>query len=72
MLFALLLCWQQQALGSDLIALLPQLPYVLLLIAALLALLSNRSRERALSLSVLSTYWLIRQHLQAPLESQPA
>ncbi|MDG2501374.1 MAG: GGDEF domain-containing protein [Porticoccaceae bacterium] len=72
MLFALLLCWQQQALGSDLIALLPQLPSVLLLIAALLALLSNRSRERALSLSVLSTYWLIRQHLQAPLESQPA
>ena len=50
MLLALVLCWQQQALGSDLIALMPQLPYVLLSISALMALLSNRSRELALSL----------------------
>ena len=72
MLLALLLCWQQQALGNDLLALLPQLPYVLLLISALMALLSNRSRELALSLCILFSYWLIRTHLQAPLDSQPA
>ncbi len=72
MLFALILRWQQQALGSNLLALLPQLPYVLLSIAGLIALLSNRTRELALSLSVLCTYWLIRTYLQAPLDSQPA
>lgn len=71
LLLALLLCWQQSALGNDLAALLPQLPYVLLSISGLMALLSNRSRELALSLCMLCAFWLIRTHLQAPLDSQP-
>jgi diguanylate cyclase (GGDEF)-like protein len=71
-LLALLLCWQQSAFGPDLRALLPVLPYILLSIASLIALLSNHSRELALSLLMLGAYWLIRSTLQAPLSSVPA
>jgi diguanylate cyclase (GGDEF)-like protein len=71
-LLALLLCWQQSAFGPDLRALLPVLPYILLSIASLIALLSNQSRELALSLLMLGAYWLIRSTPQAPLSSVPA
>lgn len=71
-LLGLLLCWQQSALGPDLLAILPALPYILLSIASLIALLGNQSRELALILLMLGAYWLIRNALQAPLSSTPA
>jgi hypothetical protein len=67
-----LICWQQQLLPASISALLPQLPFILLLIAAVIAALSNQSRELATSLLMLCAYWLIRSYLQTPLQSLPA
>ena len=67
-----LICWQQQVLPASVIALLPQLPFILLPVAALIAALSNQSRELATSLLMLCAYWLIRSYLQTPLQSLPA
>lgn len=44
------------------------LPYVLLLAALMLAQYFNRSRELACAILLLSAYWLIRTHLQTPLD----
>lgn len=71
-MLALALCWQQQALGTDLVSLLIKLPYVLISVAIVIALVSHHGRELALSLTMLCTYWLIRSHLQAPIDSLPA
>lgn len=65
-------CWQQQILPAALTALLPQLPFILLSVASLIAALSNQSRELATSLLMLCAYWLIRSYLQTPLQSLPA
>ena len=69
---SLLLCWQQSILSEPLKTLLPQLPFILLPIAALIAALSNQSRELATSLMMLCAYWLVRNYLQMPLQSLPA
>lgn len=52
--------------------LLLQLPYILLALAALMALLSNHGLEAGITLSLLCAYWLIQSFLQSPLNSQPA
>ncbi|MDC1211381.1 GGDEF domain-containing protein [Porticoccaceae bacterium] len=52
--------------------LLLQLPYILLTLAALMALLSNHALEAGITLSLLCAYWLIQSFLQSPLNSQPA
>ena len=69
---ATLLCWQQHRLPADLLSLLPQLPFILLPVALLIPLFSNHSKELATSLLMLCAYWLIRNHLQAPLQTVPA
>ncbi|MDG1164668.1 MAG: diguanylate cyclase [Porticoccaceae bacterium] len=69
---SILLCWQQSIVSTQLTALLPQLPCILLSISALIAALSNQSRELATSLLMRCAYWLIRSYLQAPLQSLPA
>ena len=51
-----LICWQQQVLPASVIGLLPQLPFILLPVAALIAALSNQSRELATSLLMLCAY----------------
>jgi diguanylate cyclase (GGDEF)-like protein len=56
----------------DLIFLLLQLPYILLALAAVLALLSNHAVEAGATISMLCVYWLIQTQLQIPLETQPA
>ena len=70
-LLALTLCWQQQSLNPELLSLLIKLPYVLLSVAILIALVSNHGRELALGLTMLCTYWLIRSHMQTPIGSLP-
>ena len=57
---------------EDLTFLLLQLPYILLILATLLALLSNHALEAGTTISMLCIYWLIQSQLQVPLESQPA
>ncbi len=52
--------------------LLLQLPYILLGLATLLALLSNHALEAGISISLLCAYWLIQTYLQSPLNGQPA
>jgi diguanylate cyclase (GGDEF)-like protein len=52
--------------------LLVQLPYILLALAAVLALLSNHALETGAALSMLCVYWLIQTQLQVPLQTQPA
>ena len=69
---SILLCWQQSIVPAQLTALLPQLPCILLSISALIAALSNQSRELATSLLMRCAYWLIRSYLQAALQSLPA
>jgi diguanylate cyclase (GGDEF)-like protein len=69
---SLFVCWQQQALPTAITQILPQLPFILLSIACLIAALSNQSRELATSLVMLCAYWLIRNYLQTPLQSLPA
>ena len=50
---SIVVCWQQQILPAALTALLPQLPFILLSVASLIAALSNQSRELATSLLML-------------------
>lgn len=57
---------------KDLMFLLLQLPYILLALAAVLALLSNHAVEAGATISMLCVYWLIQTQLQVPLETQPA
>ena len=57
---------------SQLDFLLLQLPYILLGLAALMALLSNHALEAGITISLLCAYWLIQSFLQSPLNSQPA
>ena len=52
--------------------LLLQLPYILLGLATLMALLTNHALEAGISISLLCAYWLIQSFLQSPLNSQPA
>lgn len=49
-----------------------QLPYVLLGLAAFVALLANNSRYLGTAVLMLIGYWLIRAYLQAPLDTEPA
>jgi diguanylate cyclase (GGDEF)-like protein len=56
----------------DLTFLLVQLPYILLALAAMLALLSNHAVEAGATISMLCVYWLIQTQLQVPLVTQPA
>jgi diguanylate cyclase (GGDEF)-like protein len=56
---------------SQLDFLLLQLPYILLGLAALIALLSNHALEAGITISLLCAYWLIQSFLQSPLNSQP-
>ena len=58
--------------NSQLDFLLLQLPYILLGLAALMALLSNHALEAGITISLLCAYWLIQSFLQSPLSSQPA
>ena len=53
-------------------SLLPSLPYVLLGIAALIALLVKHSRELSLTLTLAISYWVIQGFLQVPLDTRPA
>ena len=57
---------------SQLEFLLLQLPYILLGLGALMALLSNHALEAGITISLLCAYWLIQSFLQSPLNSQPA
>jgi diguanylate cyclase (GGDEF)-like protein len=57
---------------SQLDFLLLQLPYILLALAALMALLTNHALEAGITISLLCAYWLIQSFLQSPLNSQPA
>ncbi len=57
---------------QDLTFLLLQLPYILLMLAAVLALLSNHALEAGATISMLCVYWLIQSQLQVPLQTQPA
>ena len=57
---------------SQLDFLLLQLPYILLGLAALMALLSNHALEAGITISLLCAYWLIQSFLQSPLNTQPA
>lgn len=77
--FAGALLFRQQLLNlepdsntKDLTFLLLQLPYILLALAAVLALLSNHAVEAGATISMLCVYWLIQTQLQIPLETQPA
>ena len=56
---------------SQLEFLLLQLPYILLALAALMALLSNHALEAGITISLLCAYWVIQSFLQSPLNSQP-
>ena len=58
--------------SEDLRFLLLQLPYILLVLAALLALLSNHALEAGTAISMLCVYWLIQSQLQVSLQIQPA
>jgi len=58
--------------AKDLTFLLLQLPYILLALAAVLALLSNHAVEAGATISMLCVYWLIQSQLQTPLETQPS
>ena len=53
--------------SSQLYFLLRQLPYILLTLATLIALLSNHAQEAGASISLLIGYWLIQTYLQSPL-----
>jgi len=57
---------------EDLTFLLLNLPYILLALTALLALLSEHAVEAGISLCMLCAYWLVQTQLQVPLETQPA
>jgi len=57
---------------SQLEFLLLQLPYILLGLGALMALLSNHALEAGITISLLCAYWVIQSFLQSPLSSQPA
>ena len=57
---------------EDVAFLLRNLPYILLLLAMLLALLSHHAVEAGVTLSMLCIYWLIQTYLQVRLETQPA
>ncbi|MDG1819941.1 MAG: GGDEF domain-containing protein [Porticoccaceae bacterium] len=57
---------------EDLTFLLLNLPYILLALSALLALLSEHAVEAGISLCMLCAYWLVQTQLQVPLETQPA
>lgn len=57
---------------SQLDFLLLQLPYILLGLVTLMALLTNHALEAGISISLLCAYWLIQSFLQSPLNSQPA
>lgn len=77
--FAAALILRQQLLNmapgkntEDLIFLILQLPYILLGLAAVLALLSNHALEAGVTISMLSIYWVIQSQLQVPLQTQPA
>lgn len=52
--------------------LMPQLPYILLGIAALMAILANHSRDLGLAVAMFCLYWTIRAFLQEPLDIPPA
>ena len=58
--------------SSQLYFLLRQLPYILLTLATLIALLSNHAQEAGASISLLIGYWLIQTYLQSPLSLAPA
>ncbi|MEH6468001.1 MAG: GGDEF domain-containing protein [Porticoccus sp.] len=64
--------WHAQSLGSDQLSVLSQLPYILCGLAAFVAILANHSRDLGAALVMLTCYWLIRQYLQAPLDTEPA
>ena len=57
---------------GQLLFLLRQLPYILLALAALIALLSDHAPEAGATISLLCGYWIIQTWLQSPLDSQPA
>ena len=57
---------------SQLEFLLQQLPYILLGLGALMALLTNHALEAGITIGLLCAYWLIQSFLQSPLSSQPA
>lgn len=57
---------------ENLTFLLLNLPYILLALTALLALLSEHAVETGISLCMLCAYWLVQTQLQVPLETQPA
>lgn len=72
LLFALILYWQASKLSANQLALLQQMPYILLLLGGLLALLANQAREIALSINLILAYWVIQAYLQTSIEKEPA
>ena len=72
LLLRYLLADQSPTNTSQLEFLLLQLPYILLGLGALMALLSNHALEAGITISLLCAYWLIQSFLQSPLNSQPA
>jgi len=75
-LFCLILAgfitWYTPSLEGEQLSMLRQLPYVLLGLAAFVALLANNSRYLGTAILMLVSYWLIRAYLQAPLDTEPA
>ncbi len=72
LLFALVLYWQTSNLSANQLALLQQMPYILLALGGILALLANQARETALSINLLLAYWVIQAYLQTSIEKEPA
>tara|TARA_R110000822_G_scaffold59736_39_gene149321 strand:+ start:15770 stop:16972 length:1203 start_codon:yes stop_codon:yes gene_type:complete len=64
--------WYSPSLESNQLSTLRQLPYILCGLAAFVAILANHSRDLGAALIMLACYWLIRQYLQAPLDTEPA
>ncbi len=71
LLFALILYWQVSILSANQLALLQQMPYILLMLGGLLALLANQARETALSITLILAYWVIQAYLQTSIEKEP-
>jgi diguanylate cyclase (GGDEF)-like protein len=72
LMLAGLVNWHAPSLESDQLSMLSQLPYILCGLAAFVAILANHSRDLGAALIMLACYWLVRQYLQAPLDTEPA
>lgn len=72
LLLALATYWQLPRLQTEQLATLDQLPFIMCGLAAFMAILANRSRDLGAATTMLLSYWIIDQFLQAPLNTEPA